>query len=267
MQVNRTNLPPNKRNSFWLLSALLPSLIAAAIPCTSDGATITVDEVMFQGNPSNGAILTGTVDMTVSGNMLTIVLTNTSTTASLDGGGAFNLLTGVGFTMPDGFEISGGTATVEAGSQVGSWNTNTTDVSNEWGFSEAVDMGHFDGSPSVFSYQQVVGTLNADIDVQFAAGSNGNPPNLDGPDFGLLSKLVNASVASGQTSAQSPLTVVLTLNQSVGAGEEADFLAFIEDNPVGISFASPDQSNVNIPEPATGILMLLALAAFFARWR
>ncbi len=220
---------------------------------------MTVDELLYQGNAGNSAILTGTVDMTVSGNTLTIVLTNTSASQAIDGSGAWNLMTGVGFTMPTGYSIASGIATVTAGSMPAF--PAITNISSEWGFSNTPTSGHFDGSPSVYGYDSVVGTVTSDVQTVFAAGSVGGPPGLGGPDFGLLSSLVAGSAAGGQIYAHSPLTVVLTLNQSVAAGTESSFLNVIESNPVGIAFASPSTSFVaaTVPEPNSLLMWTLGL--------
>ena len=53
------------------------------------------DEVLYSAAGVNSALLSGTVDMTLSGSTLTITLTNTSIDAA--GSGAGVLLTGIGF--------------------------------------------------------------------------------------------------------------------------------------------------------------------------
>jgi hypothetical protein len=220
-----------------------------ALPCTALASLLPVDEVLFQGDAGNASVLSGTVEMTISDNTLTIVLTNTSTGVVAEGNGAGNLLTAVGLTLPNGFSIAGGSATVEPGSQI-NWS-GATDVSQEWGFSNTVKSGHFNGSPSVLTYNNVVGTVVADVGTQFQPGSLGGSRHVGGPDFGILSNSVAATAAGGQSAQQSPLTLVLTLNSSVGAGEEAGFLALIGANPIGIAFGSPS-SSILIPESSEG---------------
>ncbi|MCA9189510.1 MAG: hypothetical protein R3E01_04450 [Pirellulaceae bacterium] len=251
------------RRSVLIWSLLVVS--CSAITPLAGGAMMVVDEVLFQGDPGNAAVLSGTVDMTVVGSTLTVVLTNTTNAVAVDGAGATNLLTGVGFTLPVGYSIVGGTASIEAGSQVNSWSVITTDVSNEWGYANVVNSGHFDGTPSFFTYATVVGTVTSDVDFQFAAGSNGNPPGLGGPDFGLLSDLVPTSAAGGQTSAQSPITVMLTLNQAVANGGEAAFISTIDSQPLGIAFGSPDKTSV--PEPSSAAILAGSLAIAFSACR
>ncbi len=247
------------------LTALIAVTISVlTVPGTSPASLLTVDEVLFQGDAGNAAVLSGTVDMTVSGDLLTIVLTNTSAGVVAEGSGAGNLLTGVGFTLPTGFSIVGGTATVEAGSQI-NWS-GTTDVSPEWGFANTVNSGHFDGSPSVLTYGNVVGTVVADVGTRFLpTGNLGGSPHVGGPDFGILSDSVAAVAAGGQRAEQSPLTIVLTLNTSVGAGDEEGFLEWVEANPVGIAFGSPSRSDLVTPEPASfAVWIALGLSGLIA---
>ncbi len=241
-------------------AAIVFALIHLAGPSPSYGLSMNIDEKLFAGDPSNASNLSGTVDMTVSGSTLTIVVTNTTTSIVVEGNGAGNLLTGVGWTMPDGFSISSGSATVEAGSEVGGWGP-ATDVSPEWGFANVVDSGHFDGSPSYYLYKNVVGTVTADLDSLFALGNLGGPNNnANGPDFGLLSDSVAVTAAGGQLAIQSPLTIVLTLNQSVS--DPTGFLNYINAHPVAIAFASP--LTTSVPEPSSIALLGLGLIGLVA---
>ena len=84
------------RKGFFAVALLALSVGPAA------AAPITVDEILSDST-TNAALLSGTIDMTLSGNTLTIILTNTSADAA--GSGAGILLTGIGFQLPTGVAI------------------------------------------------------------------------------------------------------------------------------------------------------------------
>src|SRR6185503_17137515 len=121
------------------LSLVSVGLVGLALQ--ANAALITVDQIIYQdGIGGNPAALAGTVNMTLSGNTLTVVLRNTSTASGVQG--SFNLLTGLGFNLPTGVTIGSGSATVAAGSGV-NWSTATSgvNVSQEWGYDNNVTAG------------------------------------------------------------------------------------------------------------------------------
>lgn len=237
-------------------------MLTAAIP--AQAGLLTVDEYLFVGNPGNAAILSGTVDMSVSGNMLTIILTNTSSGITLDGAGSTNLLTGVGFTFPGAVTILSGTATVALGA-INNFPL-VTDVSSEWGFRNAspIASGHF-SDPAALSYNNAISAMQADTDTKFATGFVGSPTVLDGPEFGLVTDF---AFAGGLNVIKDTITITVTLSSSVAAGSEAGFISDIDANAVALEFASPDQST--IPEPSSLLLLSIGgigLACFGRRKR
>lgn len=209
---------------------------------------ISVDEILFQGDASNGNILTGTVDMSLSGNTLTILLTNTSTSLAFEGNGANNLLTGLGFNLPTGVTILSGTATVPGGVTNIGFDVLATNVGGEWGYANSpIASGHFDGSPSTLGYSTVISADTADVQSLFGGLDLGAPNNgIDGPDFGLLSASLANTAAGGNEAIQNTLTIVLTL----GGTLPNDLLSQIEAKPVALAFASPDQTVLESSEPA-----------------
>lgn len=245
-----------------LLIKTVLATLTAAIP--AQAGMLTVDEYLLEGNPGNSAILSGTVDMSVSGDLMTIILTNTSSGISLDGPGATNLLTGVGFTLPGSVTILSGTATVAVGA-VNNFPL-VTDVSTEWGFRNGnpIASGHF-SDPAVLSYNNAVSTMQSDFDTKFAAGFIDNPLVLGGPEFGLVTDF---AFAGGLNAIFETITINVTLSSSVAAGSEAGFISDIDANAVALEFASPDQST--IPEPSSMLLFSIGgigLACFARRKR
>ncbi len=251
--------------AFWRVSPTVALALMSVLTASSaNGASITVDELLYQGNANNPTVLSGSVDMTLSGNLLTVVLTNTSSAVSFDGNGAFNLLTGLAFNLPSGVGIASGTATVPGGATNLNFSTSATNVGSEWGyFNGTPSQGHWNSDgPAVLTYNTILSALIADTTGQGgaefapAAPDLGPPSGLDGPDFGLLSSSLANGVAGGLEAIKSPITFVLTLTGTI----PLNLLSQIESNPVGISFASPTAGVLisHSPEPASLVLAGIA---------
>jgi hypothetical protein len=215
---------------------------------------IGVDQIIYQhvsgGNPD---ALAGTVNMTLSGNTLTIVLRNTSTASGVQG--SFNLLTGVGFNLPTGVTIGTGSAAVAAGSGV-NWSTATfgLNVSQEWGYDNNVTSGPFQ-DVTTLDVNTAVSAMVASSDAKFTPGMLLPPDTLNGPEFGLLSSAVPTTDAGGLYAIRDSVTITLNLAGTVNG----NLLSFIDANPVVLSFASPDR----VPEGgSTAIMLGLALLGF-----
>ncbi|MHC4959098.1 MAG: XDD4 family exosortase-dependent surface protein [Planctomycetota bacterium] len=229
-----------------------------ALPASAD--LITVDEITYPTTAADPSKYDGTVDMTYDSvaNELTIVLTNTSTGAVGGSDTADNLLTGLGFNLGGSLYITGGTATITAGSTaVGFVDVLGGDVSQEWGYdTDPLASGAFTNTNLVTgSYTEAVSSMESQSTSQFATGSIAPPVNQNGPDFGLLSTTVSGGIlGSGVEAIQSSVTIVLSL----GGTYSGDLLAYIESHDVALSFGSPTAPNGSVPEP--GMLALCALA-------
>ena len=232
------------------------------------GVNIHVDEILYQGgDPSvlGGTVLGGDVDMMLVGNVLTITLTNTSSANTGDSAG--NLLTGIGFSLPNGLTIGGGAATVPVGEFAHNFSLpGDRDISEEWGYTNPADLssGHFHGVISTQgSVNTAVSSHNADVADRFALGSLGSPGHLGGPDFGVLSGNLPASASGGQESVQDSLVLRLNLLGTV----PGNLLHGIDAGTVALAFGSPTASLITAPEPSAMALGALGLAgvAFIRR--
>ena len=234
------------------------SLLVFALLAVSRGAAfaapITVDEVLFDSaGTTNPSLLSGTVDMTLAGSTLTIVLKNTSADAA--GSGAGILLTGVAFQLPTGISIGSGTAAIGASTAVNFIAPVGGNISSEWGYDNSpLNSGSF-LNDSALLYNTVVASMVSMTTSQFAAGSIGQPPNLGGPDFGAISAL--ETDAGGQEAVRDTIWITLNLTGNV----PGNLVSQIEAGNVGISFGSPNTSN-KVPEPTSLSLLALGAAVF-----
>jgi len=246
-------------------------LIVGLLALTSAGAQatpVTVDEIVYatEGDTDPGK-LSGDVDMSLSGDKLSIELTNTSD-AGASNEPASRLLTGIGFNL-DGASINGGSATV--GGKSSRIKFTGGDLSKEWGFETNPDNGPFQESPdgdlAGGSVDAVVATLQASVETKFANGSsggNGNNgqgkgsnknqgqggDNVNGPSFGLLSDNVDDDKAGGQEAVKDTLEIDLTLS-----GGNIPSVSDINTGHVALSFGSPNASRTSVPLPATVALL------------
>ena len=234
-----------------LKRAVLSLALLAASSAPALAVPITVDEILYDST-TNLAGLSGTIDMALSGNTLTITLTNTSLDSA--GSGAGVLLTGIGFSLPSG-SIGSGTAAMGASTAVNFTKPADGNVSQEWGYdNNPLNSGMF-ASGAVYDYNTVVASMVSMTTNQFASGSLGGAPNLNGPDFGLIS--ANETDASGQLAIRSSLIITLNLAGAV----PSNLLSTIDSGRVGLSFGSPDSSNLRrVPEPASMSLLLVGAA-------
>ena len=212
------------------LLALVPMLVhqsATAVP-------ITVDAIVAPGDV-DASQLSGTVNMSLSGSVLTINLKNTSADAA--GSGAGILLTGIGFNLPDGVSIGSGSASMLGSTAVGFIMPAGGNVSSEWGYdNQSLHSGALLG----YAVNTAVSSMESQTTSQFAAGSVANPLNLGGPDFGLLSANETDGLGSGVEGILDSLTITLNLAGSLGD----DLLAFIENGMVALTFGSPGSATV-----------------------
>src|SRR5688572_27566804 len=106
-------------------------LVPLLLQGTASATSITVDQILAPGDV-NTAYLSGSVDMTYSGSVLTITLKNLSGDAA--GSGAGVLLTGIGFNLPGTLAISSGLANMGSSTALGFVKPIGGDVSEEWGY-------------------------------------------------------------------------------------------------------------------------------------
>lgn len=233
------------------MTAALAVVCALALPGISSAVPISYDEIIYQTTTTpNPALLRGTIDMTFAGSVLTITLTNTSAdAASNDSAG--NLLTGIGFNLPPGMSIRSGSLSMSGETAVGFTAPGDGNVSQEWGYDNGpLKSGGFLGI-AVHTVNTAVSSMESQTDTRFAMGSLFNPPQLNGPDGGLLSANFTGTLGNGEEAIRDSVVIRLTLN-----GTYADnLLTFIDTNPVVLSFGSPDPAPQQVPEPRTLLLV------------
>ena len=240
-----------------IVAFALLSLIAAP----ARAASITVDEVLFASGVNAGA-LSGTVNMTLSGSTLQIVLTNTSTDNAGSGPGV--LLTGLGFQLPTGVSITSGLVSMTGSSAIGFGAPSTGNVSSEWGYDYgSLHSGAFQGM-AWLDYNAVVGSMESITTKQFAPGSIAQPGNLGGPDFGLVSANETDPLGNGVEAIRSSILMLLTL-EAMGGTIPLDLIEQIQGGNVGLSFGSPDLTTV--PEPGSLSLLGIGLASLATAMR
>jgi hypothetical protein len=239
------NVKRMKKN-FLVLSTVFGMLITASM---ANATLMDINEIIFEGNDTNSANLSGTVDMyTHDSNYLKVIITNTSSLASDIS--SQNLLTGLGFNLP-GLDILSGTATINGQTAINFTMPGNYDVSGEWGYdNNPISSGPFqtgsEGEAGMSStVNTVVSSMISTTEIPFSLDSISKPDNLNGPEFGLLSGQVLQSVAGGLNAIQDTITIDLLLSGSYSGLE-----GFINSHDVVLSFGSPDHSTSEVPIPA-----------------
>lgn len=238
------------------------ALLAVALVSSnaSAGLMLTVDEIAFASEGgTNVANLMGTVEIDLSGNMLTITLKNTSTDASSED--ASQLLSGVGFDLPNGFNIVSGTVKMNGSTAHNFVKPGDGDVSGEWGF---------DNDPLKGAWSIAFSDINTGVssrvstsDTPFSGAFIETPAGLDGPEFGLWSKQYSTD-PGGLNAIEDK--VIIKLNLNADPVNDAAFLGHIVAGHTVLLFGSPDSSNV--PE-ATSLITwaLLSSIGLCLGWR
>ena len=264
----RRNEFSGKRAIGTAMAAVTAGVLALAGASGAATATaITVDEIIFaNATVTAPANLSGTVNMTVSGDVLTITVTNTSI-AGASPEVSDMLLTGIGFNLGQGMDIVGGSAAIAALSgPVNFTDSLSGDISGEWGFRNEGTAGPFYNPLITTSMvNTVVATLQAATDTKFSNTPIKNPAVLSGPDFGLLS---TGNSAGGLAAVKDSAVFTLTLNSN----NLGSLLTNIEAGDVVLSFGSPNPTSFHttiVPEPATLLVFAFGLFGLAAvlRWR
>jgi len=240
-----------------LFSAGLMAMVGFLLlmPTSAKATLVTIDEIIFQQDGSvNPAVLAGTADFSVSGNTLTIVLTNSSTGAT-GGAAATNLLVGIGFNLPGITIVNNG----------GSNSVAITTGSSAIGFTPPIldtSWGAGNGALDAINNLTLLGDVNASASTLQAqisfdlAGTTTPPPgsgaNVDGPGFGMLSNNVSDATAGGLAAVKNSVTLTLLLGGTVSG----DLIGLIDSGHVVLSFGSPTP----VPEPGNVVLFGAALA-------
>ena len=132
----------SQRNLLLSMTALVAGALVLS-PSPAQATLVTVDQVIYQsvaGTLVAPSLLTGTLDISVSGSTLTILMTNTSVDEAFVGSGApaTMLLTGFGLQLP-GVDILSGVVSVNGGSAAVNFDVgqNTTIISNQYLYANA----------------------------------------------------------------------------------------------------------------------------------
>jgi len=223
-------------------------VFALSFAPTAYAVSLTVNEIIFSSeggtDPTN---LNGSVEASISDgtNMLTITLKNTSTDASSED--ASQLLSGLGITLPM-FSIVSGSVKMNGSTAHNFVKPFDGDVSGEWGFDNFPLKGAWD--EAFLDFNTGVSSRVSSSDVPFSNNVIAPPTTLDGPEFGLWSKLYSTD-PGGQNAIEDK--VIIKLNLSGTVANSANFLAALESGPTVLMFGSPDSSTV--PEPSATILL------------
>ena len=283
------------RKSVHFITVGVGALALAAIgPPSAKAAMLTIDEIIYEAeggfDPSD---LAGTVGLQLLGDIgdefriMRLTLTNTTNT---DASGSVAVLTGVGFNLPTAVGINciaeadigedDCTALMADGSSIINWDegydpetygdTGLVDVSGEWGWDPPeITSGPY--RPVADGGELLLGSVNTAVAVLQAViesppptlfGSIDLPPpnSPKGPDYGLVA---DANDAGGFNVILGSVIVDMSLS-GLSDWTSDDFVRFINNRHVILSFGSPNASASGlpppVPEPATLAVFGIGLA-------
>lgn len=209
----------------------------------------------------------------LNGSTLQIILTETTsaatlTSAGLSGAGA--ILTTIGFQLPNGANLSSGSATIASGSSTAGFSTGSygagTNVSGEWG--ATIGGAQPINGQGTFHF---VSTLAAHV-TKFSGPNLDGPSNLNGPQGGLLNV---AAFRGGLGVIVNSVVIQLILNQPLNSAQQAAFLASLSTSSIvewgsNSAFGTPVNGKASIPDTllllGVGLVGLGGIAWRQRRW-
>ena len=227
-----------KRN-FIQLAVTVFFLFLILVPM-SQAYTIHVDQIIWQEDVNlDSSSLSATVDFSaIDLNSFEITLTNTSSPDNPFDFPAAVLLTGIGFNLPTGYSIDGGSV-----DPFNATNFDGLTASQFWGYDNyPLNSGPF-LNVTTLSVNTAVSTLEAAVEPGGAFASGGI---IDGPQHGILSEAYshhNHPYFDGYA------LITIDLNENVS--DWGNFFDGINSDDVVVAFGSPTAS---IPEPSTMLL-------------
>ena len=256
---------------------LLALVCAVALPSSAKAGVLYTGT----GTGSNGVTLTASALFEISGNVLTITLTNTGDSTGATGTDlSANTLTGLFFDLPDGITLTPDSALIAPGDlfqadecsvKKGKTTTNpcsssTTNVGGEFVY----QTGTWDGHTGATSGISSSGYINAD-----SGGGNFDGPNLDDPDapdginFGMIASTgTNAFNPNGgladEPLIEGPVVFALTISCAQTPCQLLESQISNVSFQYGTSITEPSfgggsEPQTPLPEPATLLLLAPAL--------
>jgi hypothetical protein len=232
---------------------ILAGIVAIVLLGSARADSLTIDQIIYQsGSGQDTSLMSGTLEVTLAGNVLTVTMTNTSADGAFTDATApaSMLLTGFGIQLPGSITISSGSVAPASGSSNVNFDAgqSATDISNQYVYANSSIDGY--NLPGVFTVDTVVSSVANGGATRFA----GPPPvSIDGPDYGALSSL---ETQYGNSTPAVNDSIVFTLTLSEDPANDAAFLAALEAGNVVLAFGSP---TAVVPEPSTLLLAGSAL--------
>ena len=245
------------KTSYKLAIAGTGALLLAG---AAGASPVTVDEIVYQsGTGLVPSSLSGVVNMTLSGNVLTVDLQNTSALMPNLTAGGLGELAGIAFNLPTGVGISVGSAAPAFGSSILGNGGTLSDMNAQWGYARA-SSGSLSGGAFAFfnlSYNAAGSTLTSDTTASFAGG---NPNQVDGLNYGAVSTAQSAGTVPGHPYVVDTLELTFNLTGTI----PSDLITEIDSSNVGLMFGSPDTGpGTNVPDGG-GTMALLGFAMISA---